>query len=164
MTTPGPRTAPRALAAVLLLTAAPAAALTPNRWLSLEAALSPSAGSPGGAVSLAAGAWLDGELEGLARVGLAAEPRTAGRAAVLLVAPTAGLRWAPEMGRWRPTAGVEAGVRVGPGGRTAVTGVLRGGGELLLGRELGVAAGLAWRWTAGERAALEPALGVTCYF
>ncbi|HET9553715.1 MAG TPA: hypothetical protein VFP50_12170, partial [Anaeromyxobacteraceae bacterium] len=91
-------------------------------------------------------------------------PRTSVRAASLATAPSAGLRWAPDAGEWRPTAGLEVGARWAPDGGAAMTGGLRAGLEWLVMRDVALAGGVGLRWTAGEGAAAEAALGLTLYF
>ncbi len=156
---------------VLLLAAASmalpcrAAALTANRSLALETALAARSGPEAAAVTLAAGCWLEGEVEAVARLTLGAAPASTGRGATGAVTPEAGLRWAPDEGHWRPTLALALGVRLPVAGRaTAPTALLQGGLEWLVepGWALGATAGV--RWLAGEGAAGEAALGVRLYF
>jgi hypothetical protein len=151
-----------ALLALLLAAAPPPAVAQPsNRSLALEGAL----GAHGRqAFALAAGTWLDGDVEAVARLRLEVAPRTPVRAAAWATAPSLGLRWAPDAGEWRPAAGLEVGARWAPDGRAAMTGGLRAGLEWLAARDVALAGGVGLRWTAGEGAAAEAALGLTLYF
>lgn len=172
MTTPAPppRRRPHLrLAALrlglLLVAPVPAAAVPANRSLALEVAGPPRSGAGAPAVALAAGCWLEWELEVLARLGLGSAPATSGRGAAGAAWTEAGLRWRADEGRWRPALELGAGVRL-PGARraTAATALLQGALERQLapGWALTAAAGL--RWVAGEGAAGQAALGVRRYF
>jgi hypothetical protein len=157
--------AQRSTAAALLLTLAlPAAPLTPNRSVSLQSSQALARdGSP--AFALATSTWLEGELEAMARLTLrsAEEPKVRGAAGGLW--PAVGLRWAPDAGRWRPTAELELEVRLPLYGR-AVTpgGVVRLGAEWLPARDLGLCGGLGLRWSPGRPLAAEGALEARLYF
>lgn len=141
------------------------AALTANRSIALEAAVASRPGPQAASLTLAAGSWLDGEVEAVARLTLGAAVEPGGRGATGAVTPAAGLRWAPDQGRWRPTLAVALGVRLPVAGRaTAVATLLQAGLERLLepGWALGLTVGV--RWLAGEGAAGEAALEVRRYF
>ena len=154
-------TTARALpAALLLATLLPprAAALPGNAAVSLEL-MAAGRGAP--ALALGAGCWLAGEVEAQARLAVAAAPRTGGRAAAGAVTPEAGLRWAPDVGRWRPLLGLAVGVRLPTAGRAgAPTGAAWAGLERRLGSGWALTAAAGLRLRAGERAAGEAALGV----
>jgi len=162
--TPTPTSTP-ALGLLLALILSPptaAAALPSNRSIALETALD-RAGSP--ALTLAAGCWLEGEVEAVARLTLGSAPRSAGRGATGAVTPEAGLRWTPDPGRWRPALAVALGVRLPTVGRaTTATGLLQGGLERQLGGGWAATAAVGLRLRAAERAAWEAALGVRLGF
>lgn len=155
-----PPTTPPSAAALLLavLLPLPAAALPGNRAVSLEV-VAPGGAPPAGA--LGAGCWLAGEVEAEARLVVGSAPRTGGRAAAGAVTPEVGLRWAPDVGRWRPLLGLAVGVGLAAAGRDAApTGLLRAGLERRLGQGWAVTAALGLRLRASERAAGEAALGL----
>lgn len=160
MTSP---TRPPALALLLAaLLPARAAALPGNRSVALELA---TAGGGPPAITLAAGCWLAGEVEGLARLGVGSAPRATGRAAGAAVTPEVGLRWAPDLGRWRPFLAAAAGVRLPAAGRGgAATGLASVGLERRLGDGWAVTAAAGLRLRASERAAGEAALGLRLDF
>jgi hypothetical protein len=142
-----------------------AVAVPLNRSVALETALAGQGGSGGAAFALAAGCWLEWELESLARLTVGSAPRPDGRAAAGAVTPEAGLRWAPDQGRWKPTAAVAVGVRLPTAGRaTAATLLLQGGLEHGLGSGWAAVATAGVRWLAGAPAAGEAALGVRLAF
>src|SRR5689334_14565925 len=94
----------------------PAAAQLSTRSISLESGVSaPLArgAAPAVPVAVTAGAWLEGDVEALARVSYASVARTpvrgADAAAVDLAGGTVGLRWAPGADALRPELLVEAG-------------------------------------------------------
>jgi hypothetical protein len=157
-----PATSPLPLLAALLLSLpGGAAALDGNRSVALEAAMAGPDGGPGPALTLAAGCWLEWELEALALLRVGSAPRPEGRGTAGTVTPEVGLRWAPDQGRWRPVAAAAVGVRLPAAGRaTAATLLLQGGVERGLGRGWAAVAALGVRWLAGERAAGEAALGL----
>jgi len=146
----------------LLQAAAPAAALTPNRSLSLRGGLDLPGAAP--AAALAAGCWLDGELEAVAGLSLRAARRPEVRAAAAVLSPSIGLRWAPDAGRWRPTAVAELGVQLRFAGRAAAAASARLGVEWLTARDAGLSAGLGLRWAEGRGTAAEAVLEATLYF
>jgi hypothetical protein len=89
-------TLPRSLvAAALVLAGTPAAAQLSNRSIAVESGLSAPLRAGGGAAetfALSATAWLDGDLEAVARLARWAGPRTPGRV--------------PDGGGWTGTAGL----------------------------------------------------------
>ncbi len=161
----------RAIASLALVaTALPAAAQLSNRSLAVESGLSAPlrGGAPAGAAfALTAGAWLDGELEAVARVAMRAGPRTEGRGSDGLgFSGTAGLRLSLLPEPLRPQVSVEIGwARVdgpaGPSGRLAVGAGL--GLEWFPARDVSVAARCAVRG-AGGAPSLELTLGAAAYF
>jgi hypothetical protein len=156
---------------LLLLAAAPLAApgraraLTPNHSVALQALaplVAPRA-SPG--LSLAAGTWLEGDFDVVVRLTWWSARRTQVRGTASALEPAVGLRWAPGRSGGRPVASLEAGVRLPrPAAAAALAARLRAGVEWLPGRELGLAAGLGLRWTAGAGAAAEATLEGALYF
>lgn len=159
--------APRGLRAALtllsllsLLPAAPAAAQPPNRSISLQASAAADRGGAGPGLSLAAGAWLEGDLDATARLAWRSAPRPGGRAAALALA---GLRWAPDVGRWRPVLSLEGGAAWRAGRGAAGAGAVRAGLEWLPSRDWSLTAGAGLAWD-GRAAAPEGLLAATCYF
>lgn len=145
-----------------LLAPAGAAALPSNRSIALEVSVG-DARSP--AVALSAGCWLEGEVEAEARLSLGSAPATSGRGAAGAVTPEVGLRWAPDVGRWRPFLALSVGVRLPTAGRDlAPTGRLAGGLERRLGEGWSLTAAAGARRPTDERAAWEAALGVRLEF
>jgi hypothetical protein len=157
-----------------LAVATPAAAQLATRSISLESGISaPLArgAAPSVPVALAAAAWLDFDVEVLARVAYASvsQPlvRGADAKAVDVAGGTVGLRWSPGADALRPELLVEA------GWETA-----RGAAEPRGGFAIGAGAGLEWFFARdlslrGRAAArrgvlpgwrLELCLGVAAYF
>lgn len=155
----------RSHAALVLLLALPtlAQALPPPVGFSLEAAV--SAVPRGAAARLVAvsSCWIDGDLEAEARLGFGSADRPGGRGAHALT-PALGLRWGPDVGRWRPVLGVEAGARVAVAGQgVAPTAAARAGVELFARRELSVSVSVGWRWTSGAAPGAEAIVGLGYY-
>jgi len=149
-----------ALVLLALLTAAPAAAQPPNRAISLQATLSGAGGAAAPGLSLAAASWLEWDLEATARLAWRSAPRTGGRAAA---GALAGLRWAPDTGRWRPVLSLEGGAAWGAARGAAAAGALRAGLEWLARRDWSLTAGAGLAWD-GRAPAAEGLLAATCYF
>jgi hypothetical protein len=149
-----------ALVVTSLLAAAPAVAQPPNRSITVQGTLAgePAAAAPG--LSLQAAGWLDGDVEATARFAYRSAPRTGGRGAS---AALAGLRWAPDTGRWRPALSLEAGAAWGGWRGATAAGALRAGLEWFPRRDWSVSAGLGLAWD-GRAVAPEGLLGVSCYF
>jgi hypothetical protein len=148
------------LVALLLALPTTVPALAPPLGISLETVVSPRPG--GGRVGLTAGAscWLSGGLEAEARLAFGSADRPGGRAAAG-VSPALGLRWVPDLGHWRPLAGVEAGLRfAGDGASAAPTAAGRGGVEFLALRQLSIVAAAGWRWSASGGTGPELLLGL----
>ncbi|MBK9517459.1 MAG: hypothetical protein IPO09_08920 [Anaeromyxobacter sp.] len=150
---------------LVLLAAAPSAArASPSaRWLALEPGLALPDGGARPGLALAAGWWLEGEVDVVTRLAFEAAPRTTGRPAAAEVTPACGLRWAPDLGAWRPALGLVGGVRLGAAAGARATGLLELGLERALAADLtaGLALGLGWTEGAGvaPRAALALRLG-----
>jgi hypothetical protein len=158
------------LAVALALGAEPAMAQLSNLSIAVESGLSTPfrAGEPpSAAFALAATAWLDGELEALARVAARAGPRTGGRGADGgLWSGTAGLRLSLLPEPLRPQVSVEVGwARADapgePAGRLALGATL--GVEWFAVRDVAVAARCGVR-AAGRAAAFEAVVGAASYF
>lgn len=149
-----------ALVATSLLAAAPTSAQPPNRSISLQGALARQEGTAAPGLALQAAGWLEWDLEATARLALWSAPRTGGRAAS---AALAGLRWAPDTGRWRPALSLEAGVGWGgrPGLRTVAA--VRAGLEWFPRRDWSLSAGFGLAWD-GRATAPEALLGGARYF
>jgi len=149
--------------AVTLLFAivSPSPALALPIGFTLETAVS---AAPGGAAPRFTGAtscWLDGDLEAEARLGFGSAHRPGGRGADG-VTPGLGLRWTPDLGRWRPLLGVEAGVRLPVAGLTsAPTASVRAGIEILVRRQLALSLAAGWRWSSGATPGAEGVLGLS---
>ncbi len=106
------RTFRRAIAATLVLAAWPAAAQLSNHGVALEAGATVPAGASGGAaagVALTASSWIEGDLEGVARVAFSAADETEGRGAAPSVSGTVGLRLSLLPDPVRPELQVEIG-------------------------------------------------------
>ena len=151
---------------LLLVTTAPlllptaASAVPPPIGFSLESAVFERAGAADLRLTAITSCWLEGGLEAEARLGFGSADRPGGRATAAL-APALGLRWGPELGRWRPLVGAEAGVVLpADGGSARPTGAVRAGLQWFPRRDLLVSAGVAWRWTGGEPARPEAVVGL----
>jgi hypothetical protein len=161
----------RALLAIALATAAgPAIAQLSTRSIALESGLSAPlrAGSPSAAAfAVAATAWLEGDLDAVARVAIRAGPRTGGREADAVAwSGTAGLRLSLLPEPFRPQVSLEAGwARVdAPGGPVARLALAAGlGVEWFAVRDLAVAARCAVRG-AGGAPSLEAVVAAAAYF
>jgi hypothetical protein len=160
----------------IVLTAAVAAAATPaaaqlsNRSVSFEAGLSAPARRGGGAaevVGVAATAWLDGDLEAVARVAWWSAPRTPDRAADGAGwLGTAGLRVSLLPDPLRPQLWIEAGwarqdTQQGPRDRLALG--AGAGLEWFAVRDVSVAVRCALRGAGPDRR-LDVVAGVAAYF
>lgn len=154
----------RATALLLLSTLpTPAPALPGPYGISLETVVPVGAAGVAPHLTAVSSCWLDGDLEGEVRLafGSAGRPPARGAGAV---APALGLRWGPELGRWRPRLGVEAGVRLPAADRPAApTGAVRAGIELFARRDLALSVGAGWRWTSGTAPGLEAVVGLGYY-
>jgi hypothetical protein len=152
-------------AVIALLLAVPtlAQALPPPIGFSLEIGLSPAPGGAAARFAAVTSCWLDGDLEGEVRLGFVSADRPGGRGADALT-PALGLRWGPDVGRWRPVLGVEAGARVPAVGQGAApTAAARAGIELFARREFSVSVAAGWRWTSGAASGPEVIVGFGYY-
>jgi hypothetical protein len=150
------------LIALLVLPSA-ATAVAPPLGFALEGALFRPSGPPVAGLTAVTTCWITGGLQAEARLGYRSADRPQGRAATA-VTPALGLRWGPALGRWQPLVGLEVGVSVLPDrDAPSPTGAVRGGIEWFWQRDLAASAGLAWRWTGGERPGAELRLGIAWY-
>jgi len=148
--------------ALLLLSAqpTPVPALPGPYGFSLETAVPVAVARAAPRLTAVASRWLDGELEGEARLTFGSAGRPSARGADGPT-PSLGLRWGLDLGRWRPQLGVEAGVRLPAAGRPATpTGAARAGIGLFARRDLALSVGVGWRWTSGAAPGLEAVVGL----
>ena len=148
--------------AVTLLLAAPSPILAepPPIGFSMETALSAAPGGARPRLTAVTSCWLDGDLEAEARLSVGSAHRPGDRGADGLT-PALGLRWAPDLGRWRPLLGVEAGLRLPiAGARSAPTAAPRLGVEFFASRRTWFSLALGWRWSAGASSGAEASLGI----
>jgi hypothetical protein len=151
--------------ALLLLSVVPTPALSlPGPYgFSVETAVPVAAAGAAPRLAAVASWWLDGDLESEARLAFGSASRPPARGADA-VTPALGLRWGPDLGRWRPRIAVEAGVRLAAAGRSATpTGAARAGAELFARRDLSLSVGVGWRWTTGAAPGLEAVVGLGYY-
>jgi hypothetical protein len=158
------------LAVAVAASAARAEGQLSNRSISVETGVSAPLDGGGGAAeafALAATAWLDGELEALARVSRWAAPRTAGRGPDGGGwAGTAGLRLSLLPEPLRPQVWIEAGwarLASPEGGRSRVALGAGAGLEWFVVRDVSVAARCALRG-AGAARAVDVVAALTAYF
>ncbi len=156
--------------AASLAAAAPAAAQLSNRSIAVESGLSAGLGAREGlrgAVALTATAWLDGDLEAIARVSFSSGPETPGRpAAAAAYCGTAGLRLSLLPGPLRPQASLEVGWARGEGPTGPVDRLALGAGvglEWFAARDLSIAARGTLRGFGGAPS-FELVLGAAAYF
>lgn len=155
---------------LLALAAQPASAQLSTRAIALESGVSAPLGAGAAAhapVAVAAGFWLEGDLELVLRLSFGTAPRTPDRAAVGWVAGTAGLRWSFAPGPLRPQAFIEAGWAHGSGPGDADRPALGAGVavEWFFARDLSLAAGAAARRAAvGSGARIEATAALAAYF
>jgi hypothetical protein len=163
------RTTLAALPLALLLAAPPARAQLSNRFVGVEAGVfAPLSerGSAGLPIAVAAGFWLEGDLDLVARVAWASGGRTSGHGAASMLLPSVGVRWSvlPAPLRLQLLAEVGWVQRLGGEGGAAITGAAGFGLEAFVARDLGVGVRFALRATGGAGASAEGAAGVTLYF
>jgi len=152
----------------ILLAAAPARAQLSNRFLRVEAGvLAPldGAGDPTPSLAVAAGLWLGGDLDLVARVAWASRSRTPGREADGALLPSVGLRWCPGSSSVRPEVHAEVGwtepVGLAGGGLFAGMGL---GLEVFPARDLSLGIGAALRAGAVPGTSAEIGISGTAYF
>jgi len=134
------------VAAAAALAAGPASAQYSNHGISVESGISsPLANgrSPGAAFAVAASAWLEGEVEAVARVSYGSAARTNGRAPDSSLCGAAGLRLSLARGGVRPQAFADAGWA-----RLRSDGVVRS--------RLALGAGAALEWFPAADVSLAP--------
>jgi hemolysin activation/secretion protein len=72
-----------------------------------------------------------------------------------------GLRWGPDLGRWRPRLGVDAGLLVpARGGAAARASGISLGVGLVARRGLSLSVAAGWRWTQGAAPGAEAIVGL----
>ncbi len=163
------RTLVHACAVGLALAASPAAAQLSNHGIAVETGISAPLGGGGGtaaAVALSASTWLEGDVEGVARVALASARGTDGRAAAPALSGTVGLRLSLGRAPIRPHAFVEAGWAslARDGGRSGALAAGVGAGvEWFAAGDLSLGARAALR-VAGGAPALDLSLALSGYF
>jgi hypothetical protein len=153
------------VAAGILLAAAPARAQLSPRVLAVDGGVSSTGSGARPAWSIAAGLWIDGPVEGYARLGGGSAPRSGSRTADV-VSVAAGLRaWLGDS-LLRPYVGVEAGVvrTLGGWGEGGVGAAALAGLEAFVARDVAFTGRLAARWASGGPVWLEAAAGVALYF
>jgi hypothetical protein len=154
------RTTVFSLAASLLVVPAHAFGVPPPVGFSLEGALFERAGATALRVTAVSSCWVEGWLEAEARLAFGSADRPGGRATAA-VTPALGLRWGPELGRWRPLLGIEAGVLLPSDGRsTRPTGAARAGLQWFARRDLALSVELVERWTSGAGGGVEAVMGL----
>jgi hypothetical protein len=158
-----------ALALAAAVAAPNAVAQISNHGIALESGISSplgGSGGPGATFAVSASAWIDGDLEGFARVAFSSAGETQDRAAVPSLAGTVGLRLSLGRAPVRPQVFAEAGwaqVEAERGGQDRATFGLGGGLEVFPVLDLSVSARAALRVTAGAPA-LEAVLCLAGYF
>jgi hypothetical protein len=153
------------LALALALLAPPARAQLSNRVVSLEAGISPAGAGARPALALAAGAWIDGDVEGFARIAAGAVPRTGGRVADSVLG-AAGLRLWLGNAPLRPFVAAELGWvrRLAWAGGDAVFAGAAAGIEAFVARDLALSVRSTARLAAGGRTWLDATAGLALYF
>jgi hypothetical protein len=156
--------APQATALLLLSALPTPAPARPGPYgFSLETAVPVAAAGAAPRLTAVTSWWLNGGLEGEARLAFGSVGRPPARGADAMT-PALGLRWGRDLGRWRPRIGVEVGVRLPAAGRSATpTGAARAGVELFGRRDLALSVGAGWRWTSGAAPGLEAVVGLGYY-
>jgi hypothetical protein len=157
------------LAAAAALAAGPASAQLSNHGIAVESGISSpigKGGAPSATFALTASAWLEGDLEAVARVSYRSAPETAGRGAASAVTGTAGLRLSLGHGPVRPQVFLDAGwARLEAGGAVASGGALGIGAALewFPASDFSVAPRIAFRLAGGDPS-LEVMLALGGYF
>lgn len=158
-----------AVALAAVLAAGPASAQFTNHGIAVESGMSRrlgGSGGPGATVAVTASAWLDGDVEAVARVAYGSADGTRGHAAVSAMTGTLGLRLSLWHGPVRPQVLVDAGwARVGEGGMTSDRAAFGVGVALewFPASDLSVAPRAALR-LAGGAPALELTVAFAAYF
>jgi hypothetical protein len=163
------RLLPAALAAAAALAAGPASAQLSNHGIAVESGISSPlgrGGAPSAAFALTASAWLEGDLEAVARVAYRSAAETGGRAAASAVTGTVGLRLSLGHESLRPQVFLDAGWA-----RLEADGVVASGGAFGVGTALewfpasdfSIAPRISFRLAGGEPA-LEVMLALGGYF
>lgn len=130
------RLLPTALAAAAALAAGPSSAQLSNHGIAVESGISSplgKGGAPSATFALSASAWLEGDLEAVARVAYRSAAETGGRAAASAATGTVGLRLSLAHGPVRPQVFLDAGWAR-----------LEADGDVASGGAFGVGAALEW--------------------
>jgi hypothetical protein len=158
-----------AFAAAAALAALPASAQLSNHGIAVESGISSplgKGGAPAATFALSASAWLEGDLEAVARVSYRSAAETGGRAAASALAGTVGLRLSLGHSPVRPQAFLDAGwSRLDAGGDVASGGAFGVGAALewFPASDFSVAPRVAFRLARGEPS-LEVTLALGGYF
>jgi hypothetical protein len=158
-----------ALAAAATLAAGPASAQLSNHGIAVESGISTplgKGGPPSATFALTASAWLEGDLEAVARLSYRSAPQTGGRAAASAVTGTAGLRLSLGHGPVRPQVFLDAGwARLEEDGAVASGGAFGVGAALewFPASDFSLAPRIALRLAGGDRS-LELMLALGGYF
>lgn len=158
-----------ALAAAAALAAGPAFAQLSNHGIAVESGISSplgKGGAPAATFALTASAWLEGDLEAVARVAYRSAAETGGRAAASAVTGTAGLRLSLGHAPLRPQLFVDAGwARLEADGAVASGGAFGVGAALewFPASDFSVAPRISFRLAGGDRS-LEVMLALGGYF
>lgn len=145
------------------------AAQVSNHGIALESGISSPLGTSGGPAAtfaVSASTWIEGDVEGFARVAFSSAGGTRDRAAVPALAGTVGLRLSLGHSAVRPQLFAEAGwarVEAGGGASSRATFGVGGALELFPALDLSASTRAALRVTAGAPA-LEVVLGLGGYF
>ncbi len=162
---------PLATSTVLLLAlaASPAEAQLSNRSIAVESGLSTPLGAAsgtGGALALSASAWLDGDLEAVARASFASAAGTPGRGASSAVSGTVGLRLSLGHAPLRPQVSADVGWTRSLRSSAPADRIAFGLGaalEVFVVRDVSVAVRTTLRGSGGELA-LEAVIAAAAYF
>lgn len=158
-----------AIALAAATAVSPASAQIANHGIALETGISSPLGTSGGAAATfaaSASAWIDGDLEGFARIAFSSADGTRDRAAVPALAGTVGLRLSLGRAAVRPQLFAEAGwarVEAARGSPSRAAFGVGGALELFPVLDLSVSARAALRVTGGAPS-LEAVVGLGAYF
>jgi hypothetical protein len=160
---------PAAFAAATVLAAAPAAAQVANHGIAVESGISTplaGGGAPQAGFAASASLWLEGDVEGVARVAWGSAAQTGGRGASSTVSGTLGVRVQLGRGSLRPQVFADAGwARLDAGGIASDRSAFGVGAALewFPAAEVSVAPRVAVRML-GSEARAEVGLALCAYF